>query len=124
MATHISADRVNEVYDRLLAQGFVPARVGRQRKQTKPLAPALAAALGISERRARQLVARRNLPPGSQRRPVSDRTRAAAKAVREQLQQALGTKVELRDDGGVGTIKIHYSGYAQLEGLMRRMGAV
>lgn len=45
-------------------------------------------------------------------------------AARLQLQQALGTKVGLSDEAGVGTVVVHYSGYAQLEDLMRKMGAL
>lgn len=87
------------------------------------MAPALADALDISERRARQLIARRLLPPGTTVVP-SARTSAVVRAARNQFQQALGTKVDLRDEGGVGTVVVHYSGYAQLEELMRKMGAL
>lgn len=119
----LSAATVNEAYERLVAQGFSPSSKGRPRAGARPLSPALAAALGITERRARQVIARRTLPPGTPR-VSSARAQAAARAVREQLQRALGTKVELDDHAGVGTIKVHYSGYAQLQALLGSMGAL
>ena len=120
---HLSSSVVNAAYERLLREGFVVASAGRPPAGSRPLAPALATALGITDRRARQLIARRRLPSGTQR-AASERTHAAAAAVRLQLQRSLGTKVELNDDGGVGVIRVHYSGYAQLQDLLGRMGAL
>ena len=84
-------------------------------------ARSLAAAARIRCRGLR--AARRNVPPGTER-VATDRSKSAAKAVRLQLQQALGTKVEIDDDAGVGVITVHYSGYGQLQDVLKRMGAL
>lgn len=119
----ISSEQVSEALNLLLAAGFVSTGKGRPAKEAKPIAPALAKALGITERRARQLIARRRTPTGLSQVPAG-KAAAVAKAARLQMQQALGTKVDLRDHAGVGTVVVHYSGYRQLEDLMRRMGAL
>ena len=43
--------------------------------------------------------------------------------VRQRLQRALGTKVELKQRGGRGTLKIHFATYAELDALLDKVGA-
>lgn len=118
---HLAAGDVSGAIELLTAQGYSHQTVGRPRKGSRPLAPALAAQLGISARRARQLLARRRAPTGS---APTARASAVLRAARLQLERALGTKVDLVDDRGVGTVVVHFSGYAHLEGLMRQFGAL
>ncbi len=47
----------------------------------------------------------------------------AERDVRQRLQRALGTKVELRQRGGRGTLRVHFSNYAELDALLEKMGA-
>ena len=48
---------------------------------------------------------------------------AAERDVRMRLQRALGTKVELNDKNGAGTIVVHYASNDELASLLGRLGA-
>ena len=112
--------RVDRVLKDLLAQGFSTRR-GRPRQGDKPLVPALAASLGITPRRAQQIVAAANAAGSPER---TERARAVVVALRRQLEAALTTRVEVKDVGGTGTIVLHYDSYRHLESLMRRMNVL
>jgi ParB family chromosome partitioning protein len=61
--------------------------------------------------------------PVEPRRKTSSKETDAERDVRQRLQRALGTRVELRHQGGRGTLTVHFSSYAELESLMSRFGA-
>lgn len=82
--------------DRLRAAGCVD-RPGKPAAGERALGPALAAELGLSLRRVRQLLAKARLPPGSK---ASAAPSPALKAGRMALQRSLGTKVDLLDQRG------------------------
>ncbi len=105
--------------DRLRAAGCVD-RPGKPAAGERALGPALAAELGLTLRRVRQLLAKARLPPGSKASPAPS---PALKAGRMALQRSLGTKVDLQEQRGVGTIVVHFAGYEQLEELMAKLGA-
>ena len=47
----------------------------------------------------------------------------AERDVRQRLQRALGTRVDLKHQGGKGTLSVHVASFAELESLMERFGA-
>jgi ParB family chromosome partitioning protein len=47
----------------------------------------------------------------------------AERDVRQRLQRALGTRVDLKHKAGKGTIAVHFASFAELESLMERFGA-
>lgn len=47
----------------------------------------------------------------------------AERDVRERLQRALTTQVELRHQGGRGTFTVHFSSFEQLDDILQRIGA-
>jgi ParB family transcriptional regulator, chromosome partitioning protein len=53
----------------------------------------------------------------------SARETDAERDVRQRLQRALGTKVELKQKGGKGNLVVHFSSFAELDSLLARMGA-
>jgi ParB family chromosome partitioning protein len=63
--------------------------------------------------------------------PASPRSRSktvgreseAERDVRQRLQRALGTKVELKQKGGKGSLVVHFSSFAELDSLLERFGA-
>lgn len=105
--------------DRLIAAGCV-AKPGKPAAGSRALGPALAEELGLTLRRVRQLLAKSRLPPGSKSNVTPS---PALKAGRMALQRSLGTKVDLVEQRGIGTIVVHFAGYEQLEELMKRLGA-
>lgn len=61
--------------------------------------------------------------PSSSRRRPSGRETEAERDVRQRLQRALGTKVELRHKGGKGNLVLHFGSFAELDSLLSRLGA-
>ena len=63
--------------------------------------------------------------------PASPRSRSkpggreseSERDVRQRLQRALGTKVELKQKGGKGSLVVHFSSFAELDSLLERFGA-
>jgi ParB family chromosome partitioning protein len=47
----------------------------------------------------------------------------AERDVRQRIQRALGTRVEIQHKSGKGTLVVHFASYAELESLMARFGA-
>ena len=47
----------------------------------------------------------------------------AERDVRQRLQRALGTRVDLKHKSGKGTLSVHFASFAELESLMERFGA-
>jgi ParB family transcriptional regulator, chromosome partitioning protein len=86
------------------------------------------------EKLAREVVARkwsvRQTEQAAQ--PASARSRKTATAkreteaerdVRQRLQRALGTRVELKQRGGKGALTVHFGSFAELDSLLERLGA-
>jgi ParB family chromosome partitioning protein len=57
------------------------------------------------------------------RNKVGGRESEAERDVRQRLQRALGTKVELKQKGGKGSLVVHFSSFAELDSLLERLGA-
>jgi ParB family chromosome partitioning protein len=60
--------------------------------------------------------------PRSRSKPAG-RESEAERDVRQRLQRALGTKVELKQRGGKGSLTVHFSSFAELDSLLERFGA-
>jgi ParB family chromosome partitioning protein len=60
---------------------------------------------------------------GGSRKKSAGRETEAERDVRQRLQRALGTRVELKHKGGRGTLVVHFASFAELESLMNRFGA-
>ncbi len=60
---------------------------------------------------------------GGTRKKSAGRETEAERDVRQRLQRALGTRVELKHKGGRGTLEVHFASFAELESLMNRFGA-
>ncbi|MBI1945051.1 MAG: ParB/RepB/Spo0J family partition protein [Deltaproteobacteria bacterium] len=83
------------------------------------------------ERLGREVVAKRwsvrqterAAQPTQSRRKGSGRETEAERDVRQRLQRALGTRVDVHHKNGKGTVVMHFASYAELEGLLQRLGA-
>lgn len=84
------------------------------------------------EKLGREVVARkwsvrqteRAAQPASPRgRKATGRETESERDVRQRLQRALGTKVELKQKAGKGTLVVHFSSFAELDSLLARFGA-
>jgi ParB family chromosome partitioning protein len=60
--------------------------------------------------------------PRSRSKPAG-RESESERDVRQRLQRALGTKVELKQKGGKGSLVVHFSSFAELDSLLERFGA-
>jgi ParB family chromosome partitioning protein len=84
---------------------------------------------GWSVRQTEETVARRRPDAAvDEKTPRAPKNRgagesAAERDVRERLQRALGTKVELSHQGGKGTLTIHFDSYDALQSVLERLGA-
>lgn len=61
--------------------------------------------------------------PRSRSGKAGGRESEAERDVRQRLQRALGTKVELKQKGGKGSLVVHFSSFAELDSLLERFGA-
>ncbi len=61
--------------------------------------------------------------PRSRGGKAAGRESEAERDVRQRLQRALGTKVELKQKGGKGTVTMHFGSFAELDSLLERLGA-
>jgi ParB family chromosome partitioning protein len=83
------------------------------------------------ERLGREVVAKRwsvrqterAAQPTQPRRKGGGRETEAERDVRQRLQRALGTRVDVHHKSGKGTVVMHFASYAELEGLLQRLGA-
>jgi ParB family chromosome partitioning protein len=83
------------------------------------------------EKLGREIVARqwsvrqteRAVQPAPRTRKGGGRETEAEKDVRQRLQRALGTRVELKHKGGKGRLSVHFSSFAELDALLARLGA-
>lgn len=83
------------------------------------------------EKLAREVVAKRwsvrqterATQPAQPRRKGAGRESDAERDVRQRLQRALGTRVDVNHKAGKGTLVVHFASYAELEGLLQRLGA-
>jgi ParB family chromosome partitioning protein len=84
------------------------------------------------EKLGREVVARKWSVRQTERaaQPASPRSRAkpgreseSERDVRQRVQRALGTRVELKHKGGKGTMTVHFSSFAELDSLLERFGA-
>ena len=62
-------------------------------------------------------------PPEPRRKATGGRESEAERDVRQRLQRALGTRVDLAHKGGRGTLTVHFASFAELESLMSRFNA-
>lgn len=83
------------------------------------------------EKLGREVVARkwsvrqteRAAQPAPRARRGAGRETEAEKDVRQRLQRALGTRVEMKHKGGKGHLTVHFSSFAELDSLLARFGA-
>jgi ParB family chromosome partitioning protein len=57
------------------------------------------------------------------RKTASGKETEAERDVRQRLQRALGTRVEMKHKGGKGHLTVHFSSFAELDSLLARFGA-
>jgi ParB family chromosome partitioning protein len=62
-------------------------------------------------------------PAEPRRKATGGRETEAERDVRQRLQRALGTRVDLKHKGGRGTLTVHFASFAELESLMSRFNA-
>jgi ParB family chromosome partitioning protein len=62
-------------------------------------------------------------PAQPRRGKQNGRETEAERDVRQRLQRALGTRVDLKHKAGKGTLTVHFASFAELESLMARFGA-
>jgi ParB family chromosome partitioning protein len=62
-------------------------------------------------------------PATSNRRKSPGKESEAERDVRQRLQRALATRVDLKHKQGKGTLVVHFSNYAELDALLARFGA-
>lgn len=62
-------------------------------------------------------------PAEPRRKATGSRETEAERDVRQRLQRALGTRVDLKHKGGRGTLMVHFASFAELESLMSRFNA-
>jgi ParB family chromosome partitioning protein len=72
---------------------------------------------GLSVRAVEQLVQRLKSKRGGREKGAREGS-VQLKHLTEKLQRKLGTKVELRDRGGKGTVEIHYGSHADLDRIL------
>jgi len=100
-----------------LSMGHARALLGADESDRLALAERVVAT-GLSVRETERLVQAHRRPAkkaSSARRAPT----AAARALVEELQRALGTKVHLEDRGGKGTLGIDFFSYEDLERIVR-----
>ncbi len=101
-----------------LSMGHARALLGAAEAERVGLAARVASA-GLSVRETERLVQghrRRAAKPGRARKASPS---ASARALVEELQRALGTKVHLEDRGGAGTLGIDFFSYEDLQRIVR-----
>jgi ParB family transcriptional regulator, chromosome partitioning protein len=101
-----------------LSMGHARALLGAVDAERTALAERVTAD-GLSVRETERLVQTQRRPaavPGRRPKPSST---ASSRALVEQLQRALGTKVRLEDRGGRGTLAIDFFSYEDLERIVR-----
>jgi ParB family transcriptional regulator, chromosome partitioning protein len=101
-----------------LSMGHARALLGAAEAERVGLAERVANA-GLSVRETEQLVRSRRRPSPKPGRSKKATPSAAARALVEELQRALGTKVHLEDRGGRGTLAIDFFSYEDLERIVR-----
>jgi ParB family chromosome partitioning protein len=77
------------------------------------------ASSGLSVRETERLVRGRRRLSAKSSKTKKPAPSASARALVEELQRALGTKVRLEDRGGAGTLAIDFFSYADLERIVR-----
>ncbi len=61
--------------------------------------------------------------PTTRKSKPGTRETEAERDVRQRLQRALGTRVDLKQKGGKGALTVHFSSFAELDSLLTRLGA-
>ncbi len=88
--------------------------------------------VGEIEKLGREVVARKwsvrqteraAQPAAPRSRKTLGRESEAERDVRQRLQRALGTKVEMKQKAGKGTVTMHFGSFAELDSLLERLGA-
>lgn len=62
-------------------------------------------------------------PTAPRSRKTNARETESERDVRQRLQRSLGTRVELKQKSGKGTVTVHFGSFAELESLMERFNA-
>ncbi len=101
-----------------LSMGHARALLGANEAERVGLAERVASA-GLSVRETERLVRMRRRPSAKSSKAKKPAASASARALVEELQRALGTKVHLEDRGGTGTLAIDFFSYADLERIVR-----
>jgi ParB family chromosome partitioning protein len=86
--------------------------------------------VGEMERLGREVVAKgwsvRQVEKATQPAPPKKKAGKETEAerdVRQRIQRALGTRIDIRHKEGKGSVTVHFASYAELERLMQRFGA-
>ena len=61
--------------------------------------------------------------PASRKTRTGARETEAERDVRQRLQRALGTRVDLKQKAGKGALTVHFASFAELDSLLTRLGA-
>lgn len=61
--------------------------------------------------------------PSSRKSRTSGKETEAERDVRQRLQRALGTRVDLKQKAGKGALTVHFASFAELDSLLARLGA-
>lgn len=61
--------------------------------------------------------------PATSRSKSKSKESESERDVRQRLQRALGTRVDLKQKAGKGTVTVHFSSFAELDSLLERFGA-
>jgi ParB family transcriptional regulator, chromosome partitioning protein len=101
-----------------LSMGHARALLGAVDAERTALAERVTAD-GLSVRETERLVQTQRRPAAAPGRRLKPSAGAASRALVEQLQRALGTKVRLEDRGGRGTLAIDFFSYEDLERIVR-----
>jgi ParB family transcriptional regulator, chromosome partitioning protein len=101
-----------------LSMGHARALLGANEAERVGLAERVASS-GLSVRETERLVRTRRRPSAKSGKAKKATPSAAARALVEELQRALGTKVRLEDRGGAGTLAVDFFSYADLERIVR-----
>jgi len=101
-----------------LSMGHARALLGAAEAQRVALAERVVEG-GLSVRETERLVQAHRRPASKASAAREAAPTAAARALVEELQRALGTKVHLQDRGGKGTLGINFFSYEDLERIVR-----
>jgi len=113
-----------------LSMGHARALLGLEDHEAIEKSAKAVAAGGLSVRQTEALVARARQGEADTSAPTNPKKEKsepvetpAERDVRMRLQRALGTRVDLRQKNGAGTITVHFSNFDALDALLAKVGA-